>query len=443
MAGPWSRALPAPLRARIEGSPTLQRLMPNAGWLAADRLVRMGLGLVVGAWLARYLGPAQFGTLNYAIAFVALFSPLATLGLERIVVRDLLERPGEAGKILGSAFLIRSAGGLLALGLSAAAVTLLRPGDPLALTLVAVMAAAGAVQALDVIDLWFQSRMQTRHAVIATGAAFVLGAALRVALILWRAPLVAFAWAAFAEVALAGVGLLWSYQAREAGLRAWRWSRHRARSLVVDGWPLMLSSVMVLIYLRIDQVMLGQMASAAELGAYSAAVKLVEVWYFVPTTLVAAVYPTIVEARRQGEQVFYDRLRRLYSLMALSAYAVALPTCVLSGWIVKTLYGESYARAAPMLAVLVWSLVFTNLGVARGAFLTSMNWTRPYLLTVALGVVVNVALNFVLIPRWGGMGAVVASCVAYWMATHGSCFVYPPLFRTGRMLTRAMLLPRF
>jgi O-antigen/teichoic acid export membrane protein len=129
--------------------------------------------------------------------------------------------------------------------------------------------------------------------------------------------------------------------------------------------------------------------------------------------------------------------------MAAAAYAVAIPTTLLAPWIVGVLYGPGYAAAAPMLAVLVWSLVFTNLGIARGAFLTSMNWTRPYLMTVALGGAVNVALNLVLIPRWGGMGAVIATLIAYGVATLGSCFAYRPLFRTGRMLARAMLFPRF
>jgi O-antigen/teichoic acid export membrane protein len=442
MTGPWTRALPRSLRSRLEGSPTLQRIVPNAGWMVADRLVRMALGLVVGAWVARYLGPPQFGAFNFALAFVALFSPLATLGLERIVVRDLVDHPDRTPDILGSAFLIRMAGGCVTLALSVAVVAWLRPGDPLAVALVAVMAAASVVQALDVIDLWFQSGMRARHAVVATGTAFLVAAVLRMTLILMRAPLIAFAWAALVEMALAGVGLVLVYRGHGGRLSTWRWSGERARALVADGWPLMLSSVMILIYLRIDQVMLGQMASAAELGAYSAAVKLVEVWYFVPTTLVAAVFPSIVEARRLGEQVFYQRLQQLYNAMAIAAYAVALPTCLLARGIVVTVFGDAYASAGPMLAVLVWSILFTNLGVARSSFLTTMNMTRPYFVTVALGAVVNVALNLLLIPRWGGMGAVIASCAAYWLAAHGSCYLYPPLVRTGNMLTRAMLAPR-
>jgi O-antigen/teichoic acid export membrane protein len=443
MSSPWVRRLPAPLRARIEASPTLQRIVPNAGWMVTDRLVRMALGLVVGAWVARYLGPPRFGAFNFALAFVALFSPLATLGIERIVVRDLVDHPDAEREILGSAFLMRFTGAFATLILSVAAVAWLRPHDPLAVALVAVMAGASAVQALDVIDLWFQSVMRSRDAVVATCTAFVMAAVLRAALIMARAPLIAFAWAAFAEMAFAAAGLALVYRRAGGRVAAWRWSRTRGRSLFADGWPLMLSSVMILIYLRIDQVMLGQMASAEELGAYSAAVKLVEVWYFVPTALVAAIFPSIVEARRLGETVFYDRLQKLYGAMALAGYAVALPTCLLSGWIVRIVFGVDYARAAPMLAVLVWSILFTNLGVARSSFLTTMNMTRPYLVTVALGAAVNVALNLLLIPRWGGMGAVIASCVAYWLAAHGSCYLYRPLVRTGNMLTRALLMPGF
>lgn len=443
MSGPWIARLPAPLRARLEASPTLQRIVPNAGWMVGDRLVRMALGLVVGAWIARYLGPASFGDFNFALAFVALFSPLATLGLERIVVRDLVDHPDAEREILGSAFRLRLVGALVALALSVGAVAFLRRDDPQAVALVAILAGASVVQAFDVIDQWFQSAMRARYAVAATATAFVLAAILRVVLILAHAPLVAFAWAAFAEAALAAAGLVLVYGRAGRRILAWSWSGPRGRSLVADGWPLMLSSVMILIYLRIDQVMLGQMASAAELGAYSAAVKLVEVWYFVPTTLVAAIFPSIVEARRLGEDVFYDRLQKLYGAMALAGYAVALPTCLLSGWIVAVVFGPDYARAAPMLAVLVWSILFTNLGVARSSFLTTMNMTRPYLVTVMLGAAVNVVLNLILIPRWGGMGAVIASCVAYWLAAHGSCYLYPPLVRTGNMLTRALLMPRF
>lgn len=439
----WSRMLPARLRARLEASPELRRVLPNTGWLAADRLLRTLLSVVVGAWLARYLGPADYGALGFALAWVALFTPFAALAHDRIVVRDLLERPEEAHTVLGSAAALRFAGGLVAYAAAVLGLALLRPGDRLSLLLVVVAGGAMIAQPLGVIELWYQSRLRARDAVLALSAAALGAAALRVMFILARAPLASFAWTWLAEALLASVTLALVYHARDRGLGAWRARAAEMRSLVRDSLPLVLSGAMILVYMRIDQIMLGQMTSAAELGAYTAAVKLVEGWYFLPTAVVASVFPSIVEARQRDPALFSQRLQRLYGMMAATGYAIAVPTCLLAQWLVRVLYGADYASSAPMLAVLVWSLLFTNLGVARGAFLISMNWTRPYLLTVTLGVVVNVALNLVLIPRWGGMGAVIASCAAYWVATHGSCFVYRPLVPTGHMLTRAMLRPRF
>jgi O-antigen/teichoic acid export membrane protein len=125
--------------------------------------------------------------------------------------------------------------------------------------------------------------------------------------------------------------------------------------------------------------------------------------------------------------------------MSRLSYAIALPVSLAAPWLVRIVFGEAYAAAAPMLAVLIWSLVFTSLGVGRGLFLTAMNWNWAYLMAVSVGCVVNVGLNLLLIPRLGGMGAVIASCISYWVASHGTCFLYPPLFRTGAMLTRALL----
>lgn len=438
----WARALAAPLRARLEASPTLRRFLPNTGWILGERMLRMLVALVVGVWVARYLGPGPYGQIQFALACVAIFGPLATLGLERILVRDLVEQPQAAAELLGSAFLLKLAGGTVAGGLALAAIAVMRPGDALARSLVVAAAAMGVVQAADIIESWYQSQVRSHIAVTAIVIATLLTAALRVTLILVHAPLPAFAWSYFAETFLAGLALLLLYRADGGQLFRWRWSRTRARALLRNGWPLMLSSAMIMIYMRIDQVMLGQMSSPEELGAYSVAVRLVEAWYFLPLAIVASVYPSIVEARGVSEALFYERLQKLYGLMALLGYAVAVPACLLSGWVVSVLYGPAYAKAAPMLAVLVLSLVFTNLGVARSTFLTAMNWNKAYLFTVFLGAVANVVLNLALIPRYGGLGAAIASLVAYWLAAHGSCYLYRPLFRTGNMLTRALLMPR-
>jgi len=219
-----------------------------------------------------------------------------------------------------------------------------------------------------------------------------------------KAPLIAFAWAGLAEIAIGAAGAVIVYWLNGKHLRAWRANLEAAVSLLKDSWPLVFSSIVTMIYMRIDQIMLGQMVGDKEVGVYSVAVRLAEVWYFIPMAIYSSVLPAVVEAKSVSDELFYSHLQQLYNLMALIGYAVAIPMTLLAGWIVKILFGAAYAEAGPMLALLIWAGMFVNLGVARSAFLTTMNWTRIHLVTVFLGCIINVALNFLLIhlmAAWG------------------------------------------
>jgi O-antigen/teichoic acid export membrane protein len=438
----WLRILPSFIRARIEDRYNLQKIIGSITWLTGDRILRMGVGLLVGVWVARYLGPEQFGLLSYALAFVSFFNMLATLGFNDIVVRNIVREPSISSRILGTVFRLKLVTGIIAFLLAIGTIFLMRPNDILMHWLVAIIALGMIFQVFDTIDLWFQAIVQAKPVVYARNLAFILISLIKVILILNSAPLIAFAWAGLAEIVIGAAGLVIVYQANGYSLKVWRWDLAKAKSLLSDSWPYIFSGLMIMVYMRIDQIMLGEMVDNTELGIYSVAVRLVEVWYFIPTAIFASVLPSIVEAKVISDELFYDRLQKLYNLMALLAYMVAIPTTFLAKPIVSILFGEAYAQAGPMLALLIWSILFTNLGMARSTFLTTMNWTKTHLLTVFFGAVINVGLNYFLIPRYGGMGAVIASCVAYWFAAHGSCFFYKPLHKTGGMLTKAIIYPK-
>jgi O-antigen/teichoic acid export membrane protein len=438
----WTRFLSASLRARLEGRAYLQNVVSNTGWQFADNVLRMGIGLLVGIWVARYLGPEQFGLLSYALAFVAIVSTLSTLGLDDIVVRDIVSSPEHKDRILGTAFILKLVGGLVSFIAAIAIIFFLRPADNLSQWLVAIIAAGTLFQALHVIEYWFHSQVQARYTVLAKSTAFLICALVKIGLILVAAPLVAFAWVALLEVVLGATGLIIAYRSQGNRFQAWRGSVKSALKLLQDSWPLMMSSMVILVYLRIDQVMLGEMAGVEEVGIYSVAVRLADVWFFIPTIIYWSVFPSIIEAKQTSESLFYERLQKFYNLMALTAYAVAIPVALMAQWLVPTLFGEAYARGGVMLAALIWANIFMSLEMARSSFLNAMNWTRLHLVTVSLGCVLNIVLNYVLIPLYGGMGAVVASILGYWFAAHGSCFMFKPLFRTGSMLTRALIWPK-
>ena len=187
----------------------------------------------------------------------------------------------------------------------------------------------------------------------------------------------------------------------------------------------------------------GQIDSDREVGIYTAYVRIAEVWYFLPAAVVSSVFPNIVRAREVDEQEFYGRLQKLYNLLAFMGYAVAVPVTFAAGFVVNVLFGKDYTAAGPMLALLIWAGLFANLAVARNAYLLAMNWSRTLFGMVLAGAVVNVVLNLILIPLYGGMGAVIASCISYWFAAHGACYFYAPLRRTGQMITRALVCPKF
>ena len=442
MSPNWIKLLPNFIRVKVEGRHYLQNVIKNTGWLFFEDLLKMGVGLLVGVWITRYLGPSRFGQLSYAIAFATLFSSLANLGLDSIAVRNLVRAPSAKEEILGTTFVLKLLGAVVALCATMVTIFLLRPADNLTHWLVGIVAAGAIFQAFDNIDYWFQSQVQSKYTVIARNVAFLLLSLIKIALVFEKAPLIAFAWAGLAEIVVSALGLIIAYRINGHYLKEWRATLGSGKELLRDSWPLIFSGMVSMIYLRIDQVMLGEMTGDGEVGIYSVAVRLAEVWYFVPMAIYSSVYPSVVEAHAVSEELFYDRLQRLYNMMAFIGYLVALPVTFLGGWVVELLFGPAFGRAGAMLAVLIWAGIFVNLGVARSSFLMSMNWTKLHFFTVFMGAALNVALNYLLIPLYGGMGAVIASCVAYWFATHGTCLFLKPLHRTGYMLTKAMIYPK-
>ena len=419
----WIKLIPALLRARIERRPELQKALTNTGWLFGDQILRMGLGLLVGVWIARYLGPEQFGLLSYAIAFVSLFGAIASLGLNGIVVRDLVKEPDDANTLLGTAFVLQFIGGFLAFGLAIVIIGFARPDDGLTKLMIAVLGFVMVFKSTEVVKYWFESQVQSKYTIWIENGAFLLFAIVKVSLILGQASLMAFVWAAFVEGVLVAAGLLGIYAWRGGYLSNWRLHYNRAKTLLKDSWPLILSGMAIMVYMRIDQIMLGQMLGDEAVGIYSAAVRISEVWYFIPTAIVASVFPSIIEAKKQSEALYYQQLQKLYDLMVLLALAVAVPMTFLSDWIIELLFGGAYGQAGNVLAIHIWSGLFVFLSVASGKWFVVENLTMLALKRNLYGAALNVILNLVLIPNWGMQGAAMATLISYSVAAYFSDFL--------------------
>lgn len=424
-------ALPfSAIRGRLQGRSDLQGMAKNSGWLFFDKALRLGGNLLINIWIARYLGPEQFGLLSYVLAFVSLFGAVATLGLDSIVVRELVWHPERQPALLGSAFALKAIGGSLA-GLLAFGTIMLRSDDQLTHLLVAIIAASTIFQAFDTVDFWFQSKVQAKYTVIALDSVFLLMAPIKLLLIWLQAPLVAFAWVVFAELGLNALSRIIVYTWRGNAIWRWRTQLSDAFQLLKVSWPLALSSLAVLIYMKIDQTMLGDMIGPEAVGIYSAATRLSEIWYVLPSVILPSIFPSIVALRNTDQNRYYQRLQWLFNLMVKGAIFIALPVSLFSASIVRTIFGEAFQEAGPILAIHIWAGLFVFLGLVQHAWDVAENYTLLSMQRTFAGAICNVCCNLLLIPLYGGMGAAIATLLSYACSAFLMNLVFPqtrPIF---------------
>ncbi len=437
----WIKFLPDVIRIKIEGRHALQKAIGNTSWLFIDQVIRLGVGLLVGVWVARYLGPQQFGALSYALAFVSLFSSVVSLGLDSIVVRNIIKDPEHKEEILGSTFALKLIGGGATLLLSVGLIFLLRPADTLTRWLVAIIAAGMIFQAFDTIDFWFQSQMQAKFAVFAKNAAFLLMASVKIVLILLKASLIAFAWVGFAEVVLSAIGLIIAYKTRGLYLTKWTANYDRSLGLLKDSWPLILSGIAIFVQAKIDQVMLGDMIGDSEVGQYSVAMRLIEAFGFIPIIIHNSIAPAITEAKLIGERFYYNRLLNLYRIMFILFLVTAIPIFAFSEQIVIFVFGIQYQKAGSLLSLFAIRLFFANFGIAKNLFITNENLFRYSMIMAVIGALVNLTLNYILIPKYASVGAIWAMIISFAVTVFFVDLFFSSLRKNLRIMVEAMLTP--
>lgn len=398
----------------------------------------MVVALFVGVYVARYLGPERFGLLSYAISFVGLFLALATLGLDGIVIRSLVQDPERREKLLGTSFALKIIGALLLIVLVFVAVQM-TSSDTFTKILVLIIAVGMLFQSFNVIDFYFQSQVLAKFTSYAQFCSLVVSSITKVALVAIKASLVWFAWVVVLENAVLAISLVLMYRQQNLKVFQWQPERKLAMELLRDSWPLILSGIAVMVYMRIDQVMIKEMLDSEAVGNYAAAVCLSEAWYFVPIAVCSSLFPAIITAKKVSEKFYYARLQKLYDLMVWLAIAIALPTTFLAEYVISLLFGNEYATAAGVLKIHIWAGVFVFLWVASGKWLLSENMQMFAFYRTFAGMIVNVALNLILIPLFGINGAAWATLIAQSVSAFWSDIFFIKTRTTFKMKIRTMI----
>lgn len=383
----------------------------------AERVLRMIIGLFVGVYVARYLGPKRFGLLSYADSFVGLFTALSTLGLNSILVRELVKRPDRRDELLGTAFWLKMAGAVLMWGGISATIPFAH-NDTETNTLIAIIAVGVIFQAFNVIDFNYQAMVQSKYFVYAQLTQLIISSITKLVFILIAAPLLWFAIVYLLDAVVLAIVLTVLYLKNTGKIWYWKWRWQVAKELLKNSWPLILSGMVGSIYMKIDQVMIKKMLDAEQVGFYAAAVKLSGAWYFVPMAITSSVFPAIINAKKQSEQFYYQRLQKLYDLMVWLAIAIALPTTFLAPWVIRVLYGDAFSPAAGVLSIHIWAGVFVFLGVASEKWYITENFIKLSFYRTFLGAIGNVIFNLIFIPILHIKGAAIGTLLAHFLAAY-------------------------
>ena len=405
------------IKTKIDfGSKAFKRYFTNTSWLLAERIVRLGINLFINLYVIRYLGPEEFGLLSYAISFASIFATISTLGLDNLLIRELVKEPDKRDALLGSAFTLKIIGAIISFALITIAL-LFSNDSGYTVILILIIAASTLFQTFNVIDFYFQSQVQAKFSVYVQFTSSVMLMLIKLLMIYLNAPLIWFAVAFTLESFLWAIGFSAVYKKNHLKIFSWKFNKDIALQLLKDSWPLILSGVVIAVYMKIGQVIVKKLMDDQQVGYYAAAVKLSEAWYFIPMAISTSLFPAIVNAKKVSKELYQDRMQKLYDLLAWIAIAIAVPVTFFSDLIVKILLGTEYLPSAPVLTIYIWAGVSTFLGVASSQYLINENLTKLAFYRTLIGMVVNIILNFALIPAYGIVGSAVATLVSYSLAT--------------------------
>lgn len=392
------------------------RYFKNTGWLFAGRMTSMVLAFFVGVYVARYLGPSQYGLLSYVVSFAGLFGIFASLGIDSILSRELIKTPEKRDELLGSGFILKLVGSLFAIFLIIITLFFLKT-NYLTSSLILLFSLSFIILSFGVIDNYFQANVWAQKTVKIQITSLIVTNILKLIFIYYHVSLFWFVIIYSIDATILISGLILTYKKMGLHIYKWKFDNPTIKMLLKNSWPLILSGIAISVYLRIDQVMITNMIGTTANGIYSVATKISEVWYFIPSIICTSLFPAIINARKTDKAIYEKRITRLYSLMIYLSLVIAIFISSFAGTIVSNLFGHDYLGAINVLKIQIWAGVGIFLGYAMTQYLIAENYTKIFFAVTLLGAVSNVLLNLILIPKYGIAGSAWATLIAYSVAT--------------------------
>lgn len=415
--------------SKIKGN----RFISNTMWDIGGKIFQMVLTLIVGMLTARYLGPSNYGVIGETASYVAFFSVICQLGFTSTAVKEIMDNTDRQGEVLGTTIFFRICTSIIS---SVAITTLLfvmKGGDRLIVTVAFLQSLSLIFQSFEMIHYWYQSRLETQMSVKIQSIAYVIMAVYKIAILVLGKNVEWFAFSTALEAAVVGVFLLVVYQRGEGQRLSVSFST--GKDILKRSYHFILSGLMVTIYSEMDKIMLGQMLSETAVGYYTAATKISSMWSFVVMALINSSRPVIIASKSKSEELYIKQNKRLYAGIIWIGITAGLGITILAKLIIYILYGIEYMPSVSSLQISAWYTMFAMLGTARGVWIVCEEKAKYVKYYLGIGAVMNVVLNYLLIPAYGPGGAAAATLITQIFTS----VLAPAIFKETRVYTKYVL----
>ena len=412
------------------------KVIKNASWIIGIQIVKSLLGLVISMLTARFLGPSNFGLINYAASIVAFVTPIMYLGLNGVLVQEIVNTPEKEGEILGTSVTMTFLSSLLCvIGVISFAAAVNR-GERETVIVCALYSTLLIFQSLELLNYWFQAKLLSKYASGVALFAYAVISGYKIYLLAAHKSIYWFALSNALDYMIIVIGLFIVYK-RLGGGRL-RFNLSTARRLWGKSRYYIVSNMMIAIFAQTDRIMLKLMINDAATGYYSAAVACAGMTGFVFVAIIDSFRPLIFDDKKTDEIRYEKDMCRLYGIIIYLSLLQSLVITLFSGLIIKILYGAAYSASINALKLIVWYTTFSYLGSVRNIWILAEN-KQKYLWIINLsGALANVALNYILIPITGIMGAALASLVTQIFTNVIIGFIIRPIRYSNTLMLRAL-----
>lgn len=381
----------------------------NTMWNIGGKVLQMGLSLIVGMLTARYLGPSNYGVIGYTASYVSFFSVICQLGFTSIAVKELLDNKEKEGEVLGTSIFLRVCVSIISSIAITCLIYIVDKGDKTIVWVAFLQSLSLMFQSFDMFHYWYQSRMETQVSVKIQTLAYLIMSAYKIAILALGKNVEWFAFSTAFEAAVVAVFLGVAYKKSSTQKLSVSWAY--GKQMFKESYHFVLSGLMVTIYSEMDKIMLGRMLSSEAVGFYTAANKISSLWSFVLLALINSAEPLIIATRAKSIDQYIKKNKQLYAAVIWIGVAAGLAITLLGKWIILIMYGEAYLAATSSLRISAWYTMFAMLGTARGVWVVCENKGKYVKYYLGAGAIVNVVLNYLLIPPYGPAGAAAATLI--------------------------------